>query len=310
MIVFCKILINSTKWIGIIIINKFYKIERISKDMLSIVIPTYNEERDIQACLESLKKQSYKNFEIIVVDDGSSDKTVDVVKKYKIKLIKGEHKGPGFSRNLGAKQARGDILIFIDADMTFDKDYLKNLIKPLKDKKILGTSHDYEVVENTNNKWSALWGRVRIDFRGSNYPNKPYNTAFRAIRKAAFLKLGGFDPKYGYADDQTLFFKYKLMPRIAPNTTCYHKNPETLKASFKQARWIGTAWRERYSIFRFPVIGHLASLGLFVLIPLMVLVKSLKTRSNFIDSTKFFSVKFYGYSIGVFNSVFLRKFAK
>ncbi|MCW8966769.1 MAG: glycosyltransferase family 2 protein, partial [Candidatus Pacearchaeota archaeon] len=98
---------------------------------LSIVIPVYNEEKYIGKCLESLNKQTYKNFEIIIIDDGSTDKTVEIIKKFDVHLIKGKHKGTAFSRNLGAKSAKGEILIFIDADMTFDKDYLKNLIKPI-----------------------------------------------------------------------------------------------------------------------------------------------------------------------------------
>ena len=79
--------------------------------VISVVIPTYNEEKDIGLCLSSLKEQSYKNLEVIVVDDGSTDKTREIVKKFKkIKLIEGEHKGPGFSRNIGARHAKGDIL--------------------------------------------------------------------------------------------------------------------------------------------------------------------------------------------------------
>jgi glycosyltransferase involved in cell wall biosynthesis len=99
--------------------------------LISVVIPTYNEEKDIPECLSSLAKQSYKNKEVIIVDDGSTDKTLEVIKKFKPRVIKGQHKGPGFSRNLGSKKAKGSILIFVDADMTFDKDYLKNLVLPI-----------------------------------------------------------------------------------------------------------------------------------------------------------------------------------
>ena len=63
----------------------------------SIIIPTYNEEKDISKCLESLENQAFKDFEIIVVDDGSTDKTREIVRKFKkVKLIKGKHKGPGY----------------------------------------------------------------------------------------------------------------------------------------------------------------------------------------------------------------------
>jgi glycosyltransferase involved in cell wall biosynthesis len=206
----------------------------------SIIIPVYNEEKDIGHCLESLKNQSMKDFEIILVDDGSTDNTVAVVKEFKkVKVIQGQHKGPGFSRNLGAKSARGEILIFVDADMTFDKDYLKNLIAPLqKDDKLIGTTHDYEIVNNLDNIWSRCWGKVRVDARKLAYKTMKSGSPYRAIRKSDFMRLGGFDPKYGYADDQTFRFKYNLNPIFAPNTTCYHKNPETLRAVYRQSLWI------------------------------------------------------------------------
>ena len=102
------------------------------KPIVSIIIPAYNEEKDIGKCINSLLKQSCKRSEIIIVDDGSTDKTREIVKSFKgIRLIEGLHKGPGFSRNLGSRQAKGEILVFVDADMIFDKDYIKNLINPI-----------------------------------------------------------------------------------------------------------------------------------------------------------------------------------
>ena len=99
--------------------------------LVSVIIPAYNEEGDIELCLKSLKNQSRKKIEVIVVDDGSTDRTVEIVKEHKVKLLKQNHGGPGAARNRGAKQAKGEILIFIDADMHFPKDYIKNLIAPI-----------------------------------------------------------------------------------------------------------------------------------------------------------------------------------
>ena len=132
---------------------------------VSIIIPVYNEERDIEDCINSLKKQTYKRVEIIIVDDGSTDKTLNILKKFKkITIIRGEHKGPGFSRNLGSKTAEGEILIFIDADMTFDKNYIKNLIEPfMNNPEIIGTTHDLEIATNTQKEVSKLWGEIRVD---------------------------------------------------------------------------------------------------------------------------------------------------
>jgi len=284
--------------------------------MLSVIIPSYNEEKDIAECLNSLKKQSYKNFEIILVDDGSTDKTITIAKKFsKVKILKQNHQGPGKARNLGAKNAKGSILIFVDSDMTFDKDYLKHLIKPLiedKTGKIIGSTHDYEEAKNTHNIWSDLWGKIRI----STQDRDPKIYAgdvkiFRAIWKKKFFELGGFDSKYGYADDQTFWFKYGIKPVLAKNTICYHNNPETLRATFKQARWIGASWKERYFLFKIPLISHLCVLGLFLALPVIIFIKAIKekrkSKHNFDSLVKFYSYKFAGFATGIFRAVYLGK---
>jgi glycosyltransferase involved in cell wall biosynthesis len=157
---------------------------------ISIIIPTYNEEENISKCIYSLENQSYKNFEILVIDDGSKDNTKKIIKKYKrVKLIEGEHKGPGFSRNIGAKNAEGEILVFVDADMTFDKNYLKDLIKPILDnKELIGTTHETEIAKNIENIWSRCWGKERITPKYQNTPK-----IFRAIRNMQMIKHFGLN---------------------------------------------------------------------------------------------------------------------
>src|SRR3990167_7735865 len=101
--------------------------------LISIVIPTFNEQKTIGECLKSLKNQTYKPIEITVVDDGSSDSTRNIVEdSQNIKLLTQGHKGPGQARNLGVANAKGEILVFVDADMTFDKNFIKQLEHFLK----------------------------------------------------------------------------------------------------------------------------------------------------------------------------------
>jgi glycosyltransferase involved in cell wall biosynthesis len=277
------------------------------KSKISVIIPVYNEEEDISTCISSLNKQSKKPSEIIVVDDGSSDDSLNVISKFKgVKILQQDHKGPGAARNLGAKKANGDILIFVDSDMSFDKDYIKNLVLPLeRNKEIVGTTHNYEEVKINKTIWSKLWGNIRVDEDSAKDVK-----IFRAIRKNKFLEFGGFDSKYGYADDQTFWYKYNIRPYVAINTVCYHRNPESLKSTYKQARWIGASWKERFLVFRMPAVNYLTVLILFLLLPGIIIYKSFKTKTNyasFFDKFRFYSYKFFGYSVGTFRAIYLGK---
>src|SRR3990167_5069479 len=101
---------------------------------ISVIIPVYNEEKVIGRCLESLACQTLKLKEIIVVDDGSSDKTLQVLSNFQFsifnfQLLQQRHKGAGAARNAGAAKATGEILVFVDADMRFHPKFLEELTK-------------------------------------------------------------------------------------------------------------------------------------------------------------------------------------
>ncbi|PIV12587.1 MAG: teichoic acid biosynthesis protein, partial [Candidatus Nealsonbacteria bacterium CG03_land_8_20_14_0_80_36_12] len=96
--------------------------------MLSIIIPTLNEEKYLPSLLEEIKKQNFSDYEIIVADGGSEDKTVKIARNYGCKIVKGGL--PAKGRNEGAKIAEGDILLFMDADNIFlPENFLKNLLE-------------------------------------------------------------------------------------------------------------------------------------------------------------------------------------
>lgn len=87
--------------------------------MISVIIPLYNKESTIKASIESVLTQSYKDIEVIIVDDGSTDNSVAVVETISDKrliLIRQKNSGPGAARNAGAKQAKGEWIVFLDAD--------------------------------------------------------------------------------------------------------------------------------------------------------------------------------------------------
>ncbi len=101
------------------------------KPIISVVIPVYNREKYIKNCLDIMMNQSYKHLEIIVVDDGSSDSSVEIVKQYPtVKLIEHkENQGPSVARNSGIEVARGEYLHFMDTDDEINSTFYENMLK-------------------------------------------------------------------------------------------------------------------------------------------------------------------------------------
>ena len=98
---------------------------------ISIVIPLYNKEKSIKNTILKVLEQTYHDFELIIVNDGSTDKSFDVVcaiKDKRIRIINKNNGGVSSARNLGIKEARYDIIAFLDADDIWDTDYLENLV--------------------------------------------------------------------------------------------------------------------------------------------------------------------------------------
>lgn len=104
--------------------------------MISVIIPLYNKEQTILSSIESVLSQSFQDIELIVVDDGSTDSSVSIVEGIedcRIKLIKQENAGPGAARNTGARQAKGEWLVFLDADDELCKGALQHMMEQCRE---------------------------------------------------------------------------------------------------------------------------------------------------------------------------------
>lgn len=278
---------------------------------VSVIIPTYNEEKVIGECLELLSKQSYTDMEIIVVDDGSTDKTVNVlselkIKNLKFKIVRGAHRGAGAARNLGAQHVSGGILVFVDADMIFDKEFIANLIKPIIQGKVIGTFSKDEFLANKENVWARCWninrGLPPTKMHPENYPNT--QKVFRAILKKEFEKAGGFDEKAGYTDDWTLSEKLGVEAVAAPGAVFYHKNPETLLEVFIQSKWMA---KRRYKV---GLLGYIVAL-LRTSFPVSILLSILLAISHQqLAMLVFKPVSDFGQFIGIIEYIIFGKVSK
>jgi glycosyltransferase involved in cell wall biosynthesis len=211
---------------------------------ISVIVPVFNEEKYIEKCVESLLVQEYPDFEIIIVDDGSTDNTLQILNGFasrqQIILLRQDHLGPAHARNLGNSCAGGEILVFVDADMTFEKKFIEELTAPLNSGKSKGSFSKEEYVANWNNNFARFWQYNRGIY-SDRMIDKEYDKeapVFRAILKSEFEKVHGFDD-IGYTDDWSLSRKLGYKSVACLGAKYFHNNPENYTEVWHQAEWIG-----------------------------------------------------------------------
>ncbi|MGE5215376.1 MAG: glycosyltransferase family 2 protein [Chloroflexota bacterium] len=201
----------------------------------------YNEEDSVGDCLLSLQRQTFKPMEILVIDDGSKDRTEAICRASGIRVLRQNHRGPGAARNLGARIARGNILVISDADMTFEEHYVEKLVSPIVEGKAVATVGWDEYVAN----WENPWARCQCFFenlperRRLSYQCPRDSDVFRAIRKDIFLEVGGFEEDKGKSDDKSIYYRTGLKAIVVNGVICHHKNASTAREVFNDALWIG-----------------------------------------------------------------------
>lgn len=160
-----------------------YCFEDKSCPLVSVIVTTKNEEKNISNCLRSIKKQTYKNIEVILVDNFSEDKTAEIAKEYSAKVYcKGNERSA--QRNYGAKVASGEYILYLDADMILSPDLIKECVEACRQGKVALYIPEFIVGK-------GFWIKVR-DFERSFYTGTVID-AVRFVGKNAFLQVGGFD---------------------------------------------------------------------------------------------------------------------
>ena len=192
--------------------------------LVSLVITTLNEEKNIENCLQSIKSQTYPNIEIIVVDNFSTDKTQTIAKPYTELIFT---KGPERSaqRNFGMiEKSQGEYVMFIDADMTLSPDLIAQCVTTMRDANIVAL-HVSEIVLGEN-----FWSQVRR-FERSFYDGTVIDGA-RFFRKNSFVAVGGFDETMSGPEDWDIDKKIKkegeilLIPNEGTKAVIFHNEAE------------------------------------------------------------------------------------
>ena len=227
--------------------------------MISVVIPLYNKEHYVKATIESVLSQTYPNWELIIVNDGSTDHSESIVLQFqdkRIKYVKQLNQGVSAARNKGLSLAEGAFIAFLDADDIWEKDYLEKMLN------LSAAFPSYSVFcsAQANRKIKTLPDGVSIIKDHCQY-NYIYFTGCMFIRKNIFEQTGGFRTGIQLGEDRDMWL------RIA----CYHPtvylNEETIshpyhtqnnlsqtvdkRKSFPYWEWYSYPYQPKDSLYRY-----------------------------------------------------------
>ena len=167
--------------------------------MLSIIVPTLNEEKYLGLLLNEIKKQTFKDWEIIIADAGSSDRTREIAESFGCRMVKGGL--PAKGRNEGAKIAQGDLLLFTDADNIFlPNNFLENLIQEFNRRNLDCASFPIYVDGNGMDKILYTFYNLWVEI-SQNFLPHAFNSAL--VRKEIHEQINGFDEDIKLAEDHS-----------------------------------------------------------------------------------------------------------
>lgn len=200
---------------------------------VSVIIPAYNAERTLDACLTAVCSQQLAegDFEVILVDDASTDGTVLIAQRHGVRVLAVDHGGPASARNQGAAVATGDFLVFTDADCAPLPGWLEAMVRPLRGGEVVGSKGRYATQQRS---LTARFTQVEFEEKYERLAHHRYidfiDTYAAAYRRDVFLANGGFDTIFPTpsAEDQELSFRlaeqgHKMV--FAPDAVVLHIHP-------------------------------------------------------------------------------------
>ncbi len=191
---------------------------------VSVIVPTYNEEKNILKCMKLLSNQTLprKEYEIIVVDGGSRDRTVKLARKYANKVIQQKSTGVGGARNDGVRIAKGGIIATTDADCRVPKDWLKKILKSLKDREYIAVCGSDGPIEKNIKAVLAYFFIKNIIYLATFFGIYCLGGTNSAFRKSNFMRIGGYR-NITHSDDVDLGFRLKKSGKIKYDRSLYVK---------------------------------------------------------------------------------------
>lgn len=192
-----------------------------SQPFVSIIVPTKNSAATLRACLQSVRDQSYLNIETVVVDNFSTDNTVNIAKELGAAVYqKGPERSP--QRNYGVSKAAGEFVLIIDSDMELGKDVVGQCAAAFADPQVEG------VVIPEESFGTGFWAQCKRLER-SFYVGVPWMEAARAFRRETYLKLGGYDEAMVSGEDWDLSQRAEAEGKLSRTASFVRHNEGALK---------------------------------------------------------------------------------
>ncbi len=210
-------------------------------DFISVVIPLYNKENHIQRAIRSVLAQSYPYFEIVVVDDGSTDNSFESANRIedeRLRILRQSNGGVSLARNRGVSESQYDLVAFLDADDEWLPEFLESIFElktQFPDADVFGSSF-YTLNEDGSIRLPRSSPLFKKDWKGiiPNYidtlqAESPFNSSSFAVRKQIFESIGGFPIGVKYGEDSDTWIRLSFISKIAYINTplsIYHRETE------------------------------------------------------------------------------------
>jgi len=225
--------------------------------MISVIIPAHNEQRYLAGTLEALQRQNYGWFEVLVVANGCTDETARVARNRCHRLIVLSRKNLGVARNLGAKMAKGEILVFLDADTILEAMALRRIAEDFTPECAAGTVRGRP--DNERLSYKLLYGVKNLVHRMRVHPG---SSGVILCWKDRFLKAGGFDEGLEVRENSELmrrlkkFGRYRYIGDISATTSMRRYDQKGLGRmawlwmKLWVQSWVGDLHQRRYETVR------------------------------------------------------------
>lgn len=210
--------------------------------LFSVVIPLYNKADTIERAIRSVWGQTFHDYELIIVNDGSTDESLAVVRRLadeqEIVIVNQANAGVSAARNAGVDKARGEYIALLDGDDIWSCDHLQDLARMAKrypNIGFLGTGYEREAGNYVYFTIPWPWCRVKKVYDAFRY-NQPVNSSSVLIRKKEWIDVGGFNPAYGFYEDYEFFFRLGSVTNIciSPNASARYKMDAQEQATAKK----------------------------------------------------------------------------